>query len=473
MTKHIKEHQKNSGSVLITSIVFMSVFMILFSSLMSYLLTQYKWAEIKTEETKALHIAEAGIEYYRWRMSHFPTDLTDGTGGPGPYVHVYDDPDSGAIGEFSLEIGGDLLCGEVQVVHATSTGWTYKKPTIKRSISVQIARPTVADYSYIVDSNVWAGSSRTIIGPYHSNGVIRMDADNRSAVTSKVDTASCSATGLGGCTGTINGVYGTGSHPEWWLWNQADIPFTNFDYDFGQMENTAKTDGIYLPKVSDDTSSFGYYLVFRSDKKVDIYEVDNIWNWITSYAPGGNYETMPELTGNMNNYRHLIRTDDIPQACPLIYVSDRTWIEGVVSGKVTVVANDIGAATPDMFIQGNITYATSGDVDGLTALAERYLLIPLYVPNDMTINGVFFAQKGAYGRSHYGSVWPYNSYRYRNSLTTNGTIVSKLRTGTAWSDGQGFSIRNDLYDRNLAKTPPPLTPFTSPDFRFIEWSEVQ
>lgn len=454
----------------------MGVFMVLFSSLLGYLVVQYNWVKQKTEQERALQIAEAGVEYYRWRLSHFPTDITDGTGGPGPYIHVYEDPETGAIGEFSLEVGGEVLCGEVQVVQATSTGWTYKDPSITRTIVVKIARPTVADYSYLVDSNVWAGSSRTIIGPYHSNGVVRMDGDNRSAVTSKINTADCGPTGLGDC-GTywndINGVYGAGSNPQWWRWGQPDIPFTNFDFDFGQMETRALSDGIYLPKISDDASSFGYYLELQNDRTVDIYEVDGVWRWVTSETPGGQDISFPELAGTMDTYRTFLRSEPIPQDCPLVYVSDRTWLEGDVSGKVTVVANDVGAAAPDLFLQDNIVYETGGGTDGLTVLAERNLLIPLYVPDHMTINGVFFAQKGSYGRNYYPDVWPYNGYREQSRLTTNGTVVSKLRTGTQWGTVQGFEIRDDSYDRNLAESPPPMTPFTSPDFRFIEWREVK
>ncbi|KKS28707.1 MAG: hypothetical protein UU89_C0029G0006 [Parcubacteria group bacterium GW2011_GWC2_42_11] len=474
--------QNMGGSILVISIVFMSVFMMLFSSLLGYLLVQYRWVDQKTEQERALQIAEAGVEYYRWRLSHFPSDITDGTGVPGPYVHVYEDPELGPIGEFSLEVGGDILCGEVQVIQATSTGHTYADPDIERSIVVRIARPTVADYSYVVDSNVIAGASRTIIGPYHSNGVIRMDANNLSLVTSKINTADCGPTGLGDCgswSNDIFGVYGGGTHPEWWRWGQPDIPFSNFDFDFGQMETRAIADGIYLPKISNDTSSYGYYLELQNDKTVDIYEVDGKWKSITSQTPASQNVSLPELDGNLNTYRTFLRTEAIPQDCPLIYVSDRTWLEGVVSGKVTVVANDVGASTPDLFIQDNITYATGGGIDGLTVLAERHLLIPLYVPNIMTINGIFFAQKGSYGRNYYedcsgcSSVNPYDEYKEQSTLNTNGTVVSKLRTGTQWGTVQGFETRNDFYDRDLAESPPPMTPFTSPNFRFIEWREVK
>lgn len=481
------------GSIIVLTLVFSAIFIMLFASLMQYLVSQYTWVTTKTEQERALQIAEAGVEYYRWHLAHFPDDIMDGTGAPGPYVHVYEDPETGPIGEFSLEIGGEVLCNEVQSVVATSTGWTYADPSITRTIVVRIARPTVADYSYIVDSNVYAGSSRTIIGPYHGNGVVRMDGDNLSAVTSRVVSASCAGAGLGGCAGTVNGVYGAGTHPEWWQWGVAEIPFTNFDFVFGQIEQKAIDNGIHLPKISDDAAGpYGYYLELQSDKTVDIYRVTHV-NWITSETPASQNISFPELLGpttwsgsGLNAKRQAVSLDvPIPQDCPLIYASDRVWLEGTVSGKVTVVANDAGAASPDLFLQDNITYAATSGADGLTVLAERNLIIPLYVPDNMSISGVFFAQKGAYGRNFYGDLSSvnvpfisppnrnYNGYREQNSLTTSGTVISKLRTGTQWGTTQGFENRYDYYDRNLAESPPPRTPFTSPDFRFIEWREAQ
>ena len=478
---HAPRYQGDAhGSILVVTVVFVGLFSLLFGSLLNYLLTQYHWAGSRTEEERALDIAEAGVEYYRWHLAHYPDDLRDGTGAAGPYVHVYEDPEVGPIGEYSLQIGGETLCGHVQVVHATSTGHTYQDPSIQRTIVVKIARPTVADYSYVVDSNVWAGSDRTIIGPYHSNGVIRMDGDNHSAVTSKIGTTSCSGAGLGGCSGTIAGVYGTGDHPEWWRSAQPDIPFTNFDYDFGQMESLAQSSGIKLNKISNDaTGPYGYSLVLQSNGTGSIYRVTSV-TWIPATTPGMQSVSLTEILGTIGTKRQLIETRTIPTACPLIYASDRVWLEGTVSGKVTVVANDTGAAMPDLFLQNNLTYGTTTGRDGVTVLAERNLLIPLYVPDTMNISGVFIAQKGSFGRAAYDRSdvsSSYRSYITRTALNTTGTVVSKLRTGTRWSgtdpDPEGFLTRNDYYDRSLAKSPPALTPFTSPDFHFIEWREVQ
>lgn len=480
------------GSIIVVTIVFMAVFVTMFGPLIGYLAVQYKWVESKTEQERALQIAEAGIEYYRWRLSHFPDDIQDGTGAPGPYVHVYDDPEEGPIGEFSLEVGGEVFCDEVQVVYATSTGYTYKDPDLTRTIVVKIARPTVADYSYIVDSPVIAGSSRTIVGPYHGNSLVKMEGNNLSAVTSRLVTGSCTL--LNDCPGTKNGVYGPGTNPQWWQWGVAEIPFSNFDTVFNSVKDKAVASGLYYPKISDGTNGpyYGYYLELQDDKTVDVYKVDSVdWKEINTPADGDSNPDLPELVGpqsyshsGLDSLREVEAVNvPIPQDCPVIYIEDNVWLEGEVSGKVTVVANDDGSAEPDLFLQDNITYETGGGVDGLTVLAERHLFIPFYVPDDMTINGVFFAQKGSYGRPSYyceSFTWwgacndtMYLTYRLRNELTTNGTVISKLRTGTAWGTTQGFSVRNDNYDRYLADSPPPRTPYTSPNFRFIEWREVE
>ncbi len=468
--------------MIVLTLVFSAVFAALLTSLTVYLAAQRSFFAQKNEGERALQIAEAGIEYYRWHLAHYPEDIQDGTGGPGPYVHDYEDPEVGVVGKFSLELGGQVQCGKVQVVHATSTGWTLDEPNVKRTVVANVARPTVADYSYIIDSPVWAGSDRTIIGPYHGNSLVRMDGDNRSTVSSKVASSSCDLGRLGGCTSGQNapGVYGNGDHPELWQFPVNDIPFTNFNYDFDAMEQLASSSGLFFPKDSDDTTKFGYHLVLKNNRTVDVYRVTSV-NWLTSTTPASQSISFPELLGNPATKQSLIGTYTIPDSCGLIYVKDRVWLEGVVKGPVTVVANDKDAPAPDMFLLNHITYSTTTGSDGLTALAERNLLIPLYVPYNMSLSGVFFAQTGAYGRSNYGNVsnvggTDYTSYRQRGTLTTTGTVVSKLRTGTRWNSGgtfsQGFETRYDYYDRNLAKSPPPLTPFTSPDFRYLGWHEV-
>src|SRR3989344_7280174 len=61
---------------------------------------------VKNQNTanSALGIAESGINYYLWHLSHNPTDYQDDTGTAGPYVHNYRDSSGKIIGQFTLDI---------------------------------------------------------------------------------------------------------------------------------------------------------------------------------------------------------------------------------------------------------------------------------------------------------------------------------------------------------------------------------
>jgi len=97
----------------------------------------------------------------------------------------------------------------------------------------------------------------------------------------------------------------------------------------------------------------------------------------------------------------------------------------------------------------------------------------------MSLRGIFIAQNGHFGRNYY--TYGYPSYGHsnakRNTLNINGTIVSNGRVGTKWTCGgsycSGYASRVNSYDRKLATDPPPLTPFVSNEYKFIEWREGQ
>ncbi|GMQ95188.1 MAG: hypothetical protein BMS9Abin13_300 [Patescibacteria group bacterium] len=457
-------------------LVFAAIFIMLIFGLLGVMFTQNKVIIAKENKSKALQISEAGLEYYRWLLAHFSDELQDRTGGPGPYEHEYSDPEGGAIGKFSLEISGNQKCNILTSIDINSTGWTYAKPEYTKETYGRYARPSVANYAYILNSNVWAGSDRVIKGRYHSNGGIRMDGENQSLVTSAVSNWWC--TSSFGCSPsqTQDGVFGGGSGSVLWSFPVEPVDFVGITQDLLDMKTQAQTGGgVYFQPAGGQSNRRGYHAIFKSDGTFDMYKVTNttrVWGYDSSVGWKREYNIIASETP-IGNY-------DIPASCSLIFVEDKLWIEGVVKGKVTIAAAKVSQPNfdADIILSGDIMYTTADGSDGLTAVAENSVLIPLNSPDDMEIRGILVAQKGHFGRNHYDEDYLPSSldpYVRRNSLNMIGSIVSNGRVGTKWSCGgnycSGYASRQNSYDRKLATDPPPLTPFVDDEYEFIEWRE--
>lgn len=478
MSYLLKNRQNKQGYLLVMVLVYSSIFFVIVTAFIGFIITQSKLFEQKVLIEQSGQIAEAGLNYYKWFLAHYPNDTTNGTGLPGPYVGIYSDPEGSAIGEYSLSIDSNTYCGEVSSIRVTSTGYTYADPDVKRIISARYARPTVSEYAFILNNNVWAGSDRVITGPYHSNGGIRMDGTNSSVVTSGQTTWSC--TSSFGCSPTAsrNGVFTTtgNANTSLFAFPSAPINFAGITVDLSNIQDHAENDGgIYIPP----SGAYGYRVRFNGNSTVSVYLVDQTYNYRGSYD-GSNwvYE------------RHIIEDDDpygtytISDACPVIFVEDKVWLEGSINQKVTIAAADVDSAgvNPGMILNGDITY-TSAITSGLLAIAEQDILVGVVVPDVMRTDGIFIAQNGKFARNHYTSSYlpnpsgplDYRPYYERTSHTMNGTIVSNLGGGTQWSSGgvfsSGFHNRYNSYDRNLVEYPPPFVPVTSDVYRFTDWRD--
>jgi len=464
-------------------LVFGSILFFILASFFGYIVTQSTAISQRVELQRSLDIAEGGLNYYKWFLAHYPNDVTDGTGLPGPYVHTYYDPEGAAIGEFSLEIASSTYCGDVAAIDVASTGFTYDDPSVYRTITARYARPSVAEYSYIINSNVWAGADRVIVGPYHSNGGIRMDGQNNSTVTS--GQASWSCTSSFGCspTGVRDGVFTTTANANAALFSfpSAPINFAGLTIDLDQMQDRAQNaGGIYIGP----SGAYGYRVTFNSNGTITVRRV----NGTTQYW-GFTTEADWVQERHVISSTNTTTTYTIPASCPIIFVQDKVWLDGVVNQKVTIAAADVASAaiSPQIILNDNITY-TSATTSGLLAIAERDVLIGVDVPDNMTINGIFVAQNGRFGRNRYctncsvsgnnrGLPNALDPFVFRNSLVVNGTIVSNGREGTKWTSGgtwtSGFNTRVNSYDRNLVNSPPPLVPKTSDVYVITEWRDHQ
>lgn len=489
----MKNNSRQRGVTVLLVLAFMGIFLFLLGTILSYVLTQGKYGRALYAREQALNVAESGIEYYRWFLAHNPTVMATGSGLVSPTTYTVSDPEGTEMGQATVSATLNTSCGRVQSADLTSVGRANINQLYTRTLLARYMRPSVAEYSNIINANVWAGPDRVITGAYHSNGGIRMDGDSNSIVSSALSTWSCSSSF--GCSPTQNqsGVFGAGSGSALWQFPAASFDFAGISTDFPTLQTYANNDGIKLNPTNvrvngaqqggtfssvGGSDQRGFHLILRADDTVDVYRVtgttgvpaqriDNIGTWATDY--------------------HIISSETylgrytIPSDCRLIFAQAKIWLEGIVGSKVTVIAADTGSFQPDVILRNNITYASGTGSSGLTAIAERSVLIPLNSPDVMTVRGVFVAQNGYMGRNFYqqggsnGVPSSYNSSVIQLSLTTIGSVISNNRVGTQWTSGgvisSGYQNRTDTYDRLLAFSPPPFTPAASPDYKIVLWRE--
>ena len=259
------ERVEQRGYLLLLALVFGGIFLAIITGFISFVVTQGTSQASKVNKERAIDVAEAGLDYYKWHLAHFPNDIQNGTGTSGPYIIAYDDPEDGRIGEFALTISGKTVCGDLASIDITSTGTVDAAPGVKRAVYGRYARPTVSEFSYIINSNVWAGSDRVIVGPYHSNGGVRMDGTNNSTVSSGIDTWSC--TSSFGCspTATKDGVFGVGPNSSFWSWPSPPINFTGLSVDLSAMKTKAQGSGRYFGP----SGNYGYHVIVKSNNTFD------------------------------------------------------------------------------------------------------------------------------------------------------------------------------------------------------------
>lgn len=303
-----------------------------------------------------------------------------------------------------------------------------------------------------------------------------MDGTANAPVTSSLSSWQC--TSSFGCSpsSTQNGVFGAGPNQTLWSFPEPQVDFAGIAADFTTLKSVASSSGLYLPRYSSGNSNGaaywrGYHLIFNANGTVTVRRVTSTTQLNNTPVNSTDLTTDRQIIQNETAYS----TYTIPANCGLIFVEDNVWVEGTVPTKVTLVAANITTTgvAPNAYLKNNITYGASDGTDGLTLIAENNILITPDSPQTMTLNGVFIAQGGAFGRNLYSCP---GTYEPRTSLTILGTTVSNKRTGTKWVNGcggsdAGYQTRVDAFDRKLATDPPPFTPTVSSDYEFVDWRE--
>lgn len=444
------------------------------SAFVGYIVTQSQVVNFRYEQQRATDIAEAGLNYYKWFLSHYPGDVTNGTGAPGPYVHQYKDPEGGFIGEFSLEVASSTYCGDITAIDITSTGYTYAEPEAKAIVRARYVRPTVAEYSFITNSGVWYGAGGSVVGPVHSNQGIRMDSAHNSTVGSGQLSWTCNSSY--GCSPTqvVDGVYTTSgdADPGLFSFPVSPIDFAGISLDLSGIKDKAQNHGgrYYGP-----SGGHGYSVVFNGNNTATVYRVTNTTDYQSYSSSQGWHWGERNVISNQVSLGNVT----ISNSCPVLFFEDKVWVSGNVNQKVMLAAANLSLVSQtNVVLNGDLRYV-AGSGAGIVVIAEDDIDIGVTVPNNMDINGIFIAQNGRFGRNHYTTGYfssALDPYVIRNSLDTLGTVVSNQRAGTTWVNASGVTISGfqggvDSYDQDQVENPPPFTPETSDVYSFRDWRQ--
>lgn len=476
------------------------------------------------QSQKAFNIAEAGINYYLWHLSHSPADYKDGKSTPaspdpklgyGPYVHSYIDDNATNVGTFTLWINPVINSTVVMVTSVGQAG-----TGLIRTVQAQIGAPSLASYAVAGDSALWFGNTESANGPVHSNQGIRMDGASDSQISSSNLTYTPSSS-LGGdghshpgvwCNPSVTSPVNCNSRPKTdWVYPTSSVDFNSISGDLCSMKKTAflsnsSTSALaglsnacsqtpntrtntYLPQRSTSGTysiSKGYLIELNPN---GTYNLSNVNGETDTRTPYTSALTLQSIATNIS----------IP-ASGVIFAEDNVWVRSnpTFHGRVTIAAGRLAQASvnAEIVVADDLVYSTKNGADSVGLVAEDSVIIAPYAP---PASGSFNFEVDAAAVAQTGNVDYPNVYRSDSNSCTRGWIdpgqtftyygsVATRQTWTwTWLDGNnscGDAVRDPQngyisgiehnatqYDYDAQFSPPPSFPVTS-TYSVLSWREV-
>ncbi len=523
----ILKNQNNLGFIMPTLLAVLIALSIVVISVVDVIDLNFTNANRSNQSQKAFNIAEAGINYYLWHLSHNNTDYKDGQTTPttpdpilgyGPYVHEYIDNNSASTGSYTLWIKPQ---GNGSTIATIRSIGKVDGSDITRTIEAQVGSPSFASYAVASDSSLWFGSTESSNGPVHSNQGIRMDGASNADITS-ANTTYVPSSQIGGngstprpgvwCDSSVTAPVNcnTRSKVDW----RYPVPAIDFNQISGSLCNIKKiafqaessTAGLanlanactqtpttltssYLPQRASNGSfsaTRGYLIQLNSNNTYDLYRVD-----------GENDTATNSYTGALT--RTLVTAGISVPSSGIIFAEDNVWIRsnGNFSGRLTIGVGRLASNNnANITIVDNLVYSTKNGTDSIGLIAEGSAKLAPYAPPNtgnftLEVNAAVIAQTGSVlfpsnfvsgsGSCTKGWVSSGQQFNFYGSIATRQTWTWTWQRGGACGSAvrdpiSGYYISGVLnnstqYDYNLLYAPPPSFPITS-SYNILSWREV-
>lgn len=516
---------KKNGNILVWVLGFMVAIGIILVTISSVITLTLSDAIRTNKNQLALNIADAGVNYYLWHLSHSAADFKDGNtsatlnasgdfvGFYGPFVHDYKDDNSVVVGRYTLYIKPKSSGSTVAIVRSigeTSDG------KYRRTIEAEIGAPSFASYSLAGDVALWFGNTESANGPVHSNVGIRMDGQNTDDITS-ANATYVPPSNLGGNGSTARpGVWcstsvttpvncNTRSKAEW----RYPVPSIDFNAITGDLCNLKKTafrseastnalassptactnvtagrTTAYIPRVATAFNARrGYLIELNNNTTYNLYSVSNeTYSYTNNSTYTSSYTTA--LTRTLVASNIAIPTNGV------IFVEDNVWIRSnpTFNGRVTIASGRLASASEQtsVVIADDLKYAQKDGTDAIGIIAEQDVLIAPYAPPrpgdavanyPFEVNGALIAKDGqvAFPADYITRDTPDWSGNSSKKLVYYGSIATRQSWTWLWTSGgtptDGFQYNETNFDYNFLYAPPPSFPITS-TYDILKWREI-
>lgn len=465
---HAPTRNPEAGAILIYNLVVIFIFSLVAVSLLGYATAQLRTIRSTINSELAFHIAESGVNYYQWRLAHFPADFWDGNASttPGPYTHDFIDKDTNQkVGEYQLTVTPPETGSTVVTIQAT--GYTTQNPNTKRTVTARYGVPSLAKYAFLTHSDVWIGDTENVSGEMHANGGIRFDGTGNAPIKSAKTTYQCPP--WSGCnpTTTKPGIWGAAptTTQAFWQLSQPNVDFSTMTGDLATIKSNAQSGGVYLPP----SNAQGYSLVFSTTSTttmLTVYKVTSLRSHQTGWDVNGASHN-EDLDYNARSFQFTTTTP----SNGLIYVEDRTWVEGGLRSRVTVAAAKLPynpSTAPSILIPASLRYNAKDGTASLGLLAQKDILVTYFAPSTLEINAALIAQNGSAQRYYF-------SGNTKTSITIYGSVASYGLWTWSWVDGggnctSGYCSTSTVYDSSLLYSPPPSFPLSNDGYQQITWA---
>lgn len=427
------------------------------------------------QREQAFHVAEAGLEYYRWFLAH--SAISPGGVPPVPSEPLeVSDAEGNVIGVATFDIAAPVAASTVIQVDVTGAV-TGTSSGVRRTLRSTLAIPSFAKYSLASNNDVRLGEGTEVFGELHSNGGIRFDGFAHNIVTSAKesyddpDHTGSLEFGVHTHVSPVDptppsavperpDVFGAGRR-----FPVPQVDFAGITQDLSNLKTAAQNDGLYFAP----SGRQGYLIEFNSDGTFDIWQVRSVYTldfWCDLYSGGS-------PTWSVNRTRRR-QTYQIP-ANGVIFVEDNVWVRGQIDGERITIGSGVFPDTPatrtSITVNEDLTYSNQDGTDAIALIAQEDINVGFYSEDDLEIDAALVAQNGRVGRPYYSTYC--GSYAFRDAITVTGMIASNERYGFAYTDGTGYDQRDLIYDANLLYSPPPNFPLTSDEHEILTWEELE